>query len=360
MGTEVTKMRDNLAENIKTFRKARGLTQEQLADTFNVTPGAVHKWESGMSTPVLPILLEMADYFDTSLDVLVGFEVRDNRTEVLTERLRKMAYEMDPDGVSEAEKALNKYPFNFAIVFECALIYGVHGINPRNDKYLKRSIELFEKSVTLISQNTDPGIDETVIYGQLAVLHQTMGNTEKALEIYKTHNASGVYDIKIGHILAQSGDCRKADECLSHALVKQIGDRMALVTGKLQCYLKAKNYEDAKALIEACLKENSYFKKANTPNILDKYDCVMLTKLAYIELKTGNKDEAKHCMSKAGKIAAKFDAAPDYDANSIRFVSLNEKLTMHDLLGKTCVDAIEGAIKELGSAELEKMWKSEQ
>ena len=38
-----------LAENIRFFRKASGLTQEQLAEAMGVTVGAVSKWESGVS-----------------------------------------------------------------------------------------------------------------------------------------------------------------------------------------------------------------------------------------------------------------------------------------------------------------------
>ena len=35
-----------LAENIRAFRKARGLTQEQLSEVLGVTVGAVYKWEA--------------------------------------------------------------------------------------------------------------------------------------------------------------------------------------------------------------------------------------------------------------------------------------------------------------------------
>lgn len=38
-----------LAERIRTLRKARNLTQEQLAEVLGVTVGAVYKWEAGVS-----------------------------------------------------------------------------------------------------------------------------------------------------------------------------------------------------------------------------------------------------------------------------------------------------------------------
>ena len=120
-------MNNNLSANIRKFRKERGLTQEQLAEVFSVTVGAVHKWEAGICNPDLSIIFEMADFFDISLDVLTGFEVRDNRITILSKRLRKMTDAKDPDAISEAEKALKKYPHSFAIVIECAFVYSSFG-----------------------------------------------------------------------------------------------------------------------------------------------------------------------------------------------------------------------------------------
>ena len=351
-------MENNLASNIRAFRKERGLTQEKLAEAFGVTVGAVHKWEAGMSVPDLSLILEMADFFDTSLDVLIGFEARDNRISVLAGRLRKMAYTMDPEGPSEAEKALKKYPHNFSVVFECALIYAVYGINPKNKKYLMRSIELFEQSITLISQNTDPSLNDTIIYGQLAIVYQTMGYTKKALEIYKAHNAGGMFDIRIGQILASSGDYKEADKYLSGALVKQLGDKMVLITGKLLCYLRTGDYDEARVLIEAGLSENSFYRKDDKPCALDKMDCFYLTALAFIELKSKNKKKATDLLKKAMEVAVHFDEAPDHDVKNLRFISISESMMLQDTLGDTCTDAIGNTISFLKAKELEKVWST--
>ena len=69
-------MEMKLAENIRAFRKERSLTQEQLAEVLGVTTGAVHKWEAKLSIPDLELIVEMADFFDTSVDVLLGYEPR--------------------------------------------------------------------------------------------------------------------------------------------------------------------------------------------------------------------------------------------------------------------------------------------
>lgn len=55
-------MKLKLAENIRALRRARGLTQEQLAEALGVTIGAVSKWELGGSTPELTLIIEMASF----------------------------------------------------------------------------------------------------------------------------------------------------------------------------------------------------------------------------------------------------------------------------------------------------------
>ena len=69
-------MKSRLAENIKTFRKERKMTQEQLAEAMGVTVGAVYKWESKQSNPDLNLIIGLADLFEVSTDVLLGYEWR--------------------------------------------------------------------------------------------------------------------------------------------------------------------------------------------------------------------------------------------------------------------------------------------
>ena len=63
-------MSASLAENIRAFRKERMMTQEELAEALGVTVGAVYKWENGHSTPVVHLLVQLADLFGTSIDAL--------------------------------------------------------------------------------------------------------------------------------------------------------------------------------------------------------------------------------------------------------------------------------------------------
>jgi len=59
---------------IYSLRVAKGMTQEQLAAILCVSPAAVSKWERNLANPSIEILWELADYFECSIDELVGRE----------------------------------------------------------------------------------------------------------------------------------------------------------------------------------------------------------------------------------------------------------------------------------------------
>ena len=61
-----------LAENIKTVRKQRGLTQEELAARLNVVRQTVSKWEKGLSVPDAELLKKLAEILETDVSTLLG------------------------------------------------------------------------------------------------------------------------------------------------------------------------------------------------------------------------------------------------------------------------------------------------
>ena len=61
-----------LNENIRTLRKAKGLSQEELAIKINVVRQTVSKWEKGLSVPDSSLLVLLAEEFDTSVSTLLG------------------------------------------------------------------------------------------------------------------------------------------------------------------------------------------------------------------------------------------------------------------------------------------------
>ena len=66
-----------LNENIKNLRKAKGLSQEELAIKLNVVRQTVSKWEKGLSVPDSNMLISLADELDTSVSILLGETVQE-------------------------------------------------------------------------------------------------------------------------------------------------------------------------------------------------------------------------------------------------------------------------------------------
>ena len=65
----------NISDRIQSLRKAKGITQEQLADAVGVSRQAVSKWEAEQSVPDLERVVAMAEYFDVTTDyILRGIE----------------------------------------------------------------------------------------------------------------------------------------------------------------------------------------------------------------------------------------------------------------------------------------------
>jgi len=62
----------SLGERIQQLRKIRGLSQEQLADSLNVSRQAISKWETDQSTPEIENILALSRVFAVSTDEILG------------------------------------------------------------------------------------------------------------------------------------------------------------------------------------------------------------------------------------------------------------------------------------------------
>lgn len=79
-----------LGEKLKKLRKARGLSQEQLAEQLKVSRQAISKWELGESMPDTDNLVALSDYYGVSLDYLL----RDQEVSEFSEKV--MVREVQP------------------------------------------------------------------------------------------------------------------------------------------------------------------------------------------------------------------------------------------------------------------------
>ncbi len=64
----------NLGERLTRLRKCKGLSQEQLAEEFNLTRQTISKWELNQSAPDIDSLVKLSDYFGVTTDYLIKGE----------------------------------------------------------------------------------------------------------------------------------------------------------------------------------------------------------------------------------------------------------------------------------------------
>lgn len=81
-----------IGEFLRELRKGKGLTQEQLAEQFNISRRSVSRWETGSNLPDLDILIEMSDYYGVELkEILNGERKGEKMNEELKETVLKVA-----------------------------------------------------------------------------------------------------------------------------------------------------------------------------------------------------------------------------------------------------------------------------
>lgn len=71
---------ENMAQFIQETRKARGMTQKQLAEKLNVTDKAVSKWERGIGCPDISLLSPLAEALQVSTGALLNGQENDRRS----------------------------------------------------------------------------------------------------------------------------------------------------------------------------------------------------------------------------------------------------------------------------------------
>lgn len=61
-----------MVKNLKELRVQAGISQQQLADVIGVSQQSINKYENHNIEPDIRTLVALADYFETSVDYLIG------------------------------------------------------------------------------------------------------------------------------------------------------------------------------------------------------------------------------------------------------------------------------------------------
>ena len=97
-----------IGEKLRQLRSEKGNTQMELAKAVDVSVKTVKNWESDINDPDLSHAIAIADYYDITIDELVGRDLGDhillnNLNESDRNRIRKIVRTFSSDSTVDTE-----------------------------------------------------------------------------------------------------------------------------------------------------------------------------------------------------------------------------------------------------------------
>lgn len=114
-----------LNKNIKTIRKAKGLSQEELAIKLNVVRQTISKWEQGLSVPDADMLISISEVFETPVSILLG----ENVEKMKADDLKAISAKLEVINLQLAQqKATRQKVLHWLVISLCVVIVAIFAV----------------------------------------------------------------------------------------------------------------------------------------------------------------------------------------------------------------------------------------
>ncbi len=166
---------------IRDLRAKRGMSQEKLAEHFGIAPQSVSKWERGEGYPDITFLIPLAEFFDVSLDVLMGRDREQTEAKLrdIQARLEHYRHMGDHEAKNQlAREAYREFPFDPRVI-----IWYVAALFDTEDIQVNRN-EIRKLCEYMLDECTEDAYRyEALTF--LAELYSQCGEPDKAMEYVK-------------------------------------------------------------------------------------------------------------------------------------------------------------------------------
>ncbi len=125
-----------MGSRIMEMRRARKLTQEQLADMLGVSAPAVSKWETDSSCPDIAMLCPLARALGTDVDTLLSYEetlTEEKQGQYMTEIIGMVREGKGAEAEERLEQLLHNYPSSASLKFSAIAVYSLFEMNSPSD-----------------------------------------------------------------------------------------------------------------------------------------------------------------------------------------------------------------------------------
>lgn len=148
----------NLGRILIKNRHRLGITQDDLAAYMGVSKAAVSKWETGTTYPDITLLPKLADYFNISIDKLMGYEPQMTREEIrkIYSQLSKEFISQPIEQVLEHCREITKKYFScFPLLYQIGSLYVNYGIMAGEKAKIKKIYEDAKELFECVKTGTD-------------------------------------------------------------------------------------------------------------------------------------------------------------------------------------------------------------
>lgn len=289
-----------IGSNIRNLRKKMGLRQEQLAEAMRVSPASVSKWETNQSYPEITVLAELADFFEVSMDTLIGHKLNANRMEALIAEMKKAVDDREEEEASAlCGKILRNYPNDERAADACANAFYRLFIYTQEKSYMEQCVEQTKRLMSLKRGEMEKERLERLF--ALGNQHELLEKWDAAKAYYEQSNVNGVSDAFIAGCLLNQGDTQKAVAALSDVLAESVFRQYQAVNGLADGWRELGEEEKACGALEWIygVMESLHY---NATTMM-----VTQIKLAGLYQECGQKEKTEAALRKAAALAKKND-----------------------------------------------------
>ena len=134
---------------LKQLRKEKNLTQEQLAEKFNISGRTVSRWETGSNMPDLSILVELSEFYAVDIrEILDGERKSENMNEETKDTLKKVAEFTAEENRKLKHKMADMMIACVILLVFCAILFETKGFGGRIPETPRGNMIMFTLGLT--------------------------------------------------------------------------------------------------------------------------------------------------------------------------------------------------------------------
>ncbi|MBQ7338976.1 MAG: helix-turn-helix transcriptional regulator [Clostridia bacterium] len=304
----------SIGSTIKALRRAKNMTQEELAEYLGISPKAISQWECDRTAPDISQLAPLASIFEVSADHLLGIDVSSKAKQI--EQLYDEAYclaesGMHGDAVILLEKGLQLHPSAYSLMDlyanEIFLYNDTLPIDSRGDNQ-KRALAYLDK---ILNECTDQSIRNNCL-SMACLWYPHIGRAEEAERLAKTLDGAMW---TCGELLGKIYTGQQQFETLRDEMLRQFTSAIGeLLQDVMTCCddLGSPIYSEDEILQlhQMCINMLTLYFPDGDYYHHSRYAETAYRQMADIYAKRGDAQRTLECLHSAASLAIHFDTTP--------------------------------------------------